>query len=175
MTEQPPFDPKKTLPVDWNPISEQWETFKLSDGTKIKSKLNVIGFRRSLERNQSGEPYYSWASNNSFTVIECSLKGEPTNPLAKPEQLNNPDNHEETVDFESTSRQENWNVYNLVDGTIIRLRLMVQRIVRTKFRDGFGEPLYWINSQIVSRIKVAQNLIVKPTPKVETDVSKPYG
>jgi hypothetical protein len=173
-----PHDPRKTIPVDWTTVNENSETFKLSDGVKLKARLIVTGFRRSEEHQPSGEPYYSWASTSLFTVVDCpaSLRGVSTQPPPPPNQICDPSNSEEIVDFESTSKQENWNVYNLIDGTVIRLRLIVQRATRTRFRDTWGEPLYCVNSQTVQRLRVAQNLIIKPKPKAAMPESgKPYG
>jgi hypothetical protein len=176
---QPPFDLRKAVAVDWVTVSEKWETLKLSDGSKLKGRLTVVGFRRSEERQANGEPYYSWASRNDYGLLECpaNLKGDPSQTIPSPEQMGDPSNHEEAVDFESTAMQENWNVYNLADSTVVRIRLIPQRITRTKFKDQFGlEPFYWINSQTVQRISVAKNLIVKPQPKPQKPIlDKPYG
>ena len=176
---QPPFNVRKSAAVEWVTVNEKWETWRLSDGSKLKGKLTVLEFRRSEERQANGEPYYSWVSRNDYSLLECpaNLKGDPTEPMPSVEVMNDPSNHEEAVDFESTAQQENWNVYNLADSTVVRIRLMVQRITRTRFKDRFGEPHYWINSQSVQRISVAKNLIVKPKPKVSGDLgaSRPYG
>ena len=56
---------------------------------------------------------------------------------------------------------ESWNEYKLEDGTEIRLKLVVKRIVRTPRRNENGEPVYVVQSQNVIDARVPDDLIEK--------------
>ena len=57
---------------------------------------------------------------------------------------------------------ESWNEYKLEDGTEIRLKLVVKRVVRTQRRNPNGEPIYVVQSQNVMDARVPEDLIEKP-------------
>lgn len=64
--------------------------------------------------------------------------------------------------------KEPWSEYELADGTIIKLRLVVQKISRTLTPDGKkiyykedGEPLYNIRFQNVASAAVPERLLKK--------------
>lgn len=57
---------------------------------------------------------------------------------------------------------ESWNEYKLEDGTEVRLKLVVKRVVRTPRRNANGEPVYVVQSQNVMDARVPEDLIEKP-------------
>ncbi len=64
------------------------------------------------------------------------------------------------VSFNTLS--ESWNEYQLEDGTEIRVKVVVKRMVRTVERNAAGEPIYVIQSQNVLDARVAEDLIEAP-------------
>lgn len=56
----------------------------------------------------------------------------------------------EQLDFESD--KEEWNEYTLEDGTTLKVRTVVNRIMRsTEVENEMGEPIYQVSSQIIVR------------------------
>lgn len=54
---------------------------------------------------------------------------------------------------------ERWNVYELSDGTVLRAKLEVTSILRTDKYGPDGDPLYIVNNQPITRMKVPETLI----------------
>src|SRR5438094_10653066 len=70
------------------------------------------------------------------------------------------------ADFERVGT-ERWNVYELSDGTVLRAKLEVTGILRTDKYGPDGDPLYIVNNQPITRVKVPETLVKKQkiTPK----------
>lgn len=65
----------------------------------------------------------------------------------------------EDLDFESV--KEEWNEYKLEDGTVLKAKLVVSKVLRAKEYQESGEPIYTISSANVVRAKVPEELIKK--------------
>ena len=50
----------------------------------------------------------------------------------------------EEVDYDPLA--EKWNEYRLSDGTVLRMKLVVTKIVRLDLYNDQGEPIYLVNS-----------------------------
>lgn len=64
------------------------------------------------------------------------------------------------VDFETI--REGWNLYKLADGTILRVKLVLTQVKRTKKYRPDGDPIYQIWSHNVIHAKVPKKLKAKP-------------
>ena len=70
----------------------------------------------------------------------------------------------EAVDLDFKEQEERWNAYELSDGTILKVKLVLNGVKRLKdkYRDD-GEPIYLINSHnVVRTINTPQELRLKP-------------
>lgn len=65
------------------------------------------------------------------------------------------------------SAKEDWNEYVLEDGTKIKLKVVVSKIIRTDLVDDSGDPVYVVNSTNVVDALVPENL--KAPQKRATD------
>lgn len=54
--------------------------------------------------------------------------------------------------------KENWNEYKLEDGTVIRMKSVVTRIVKTKEYNKENEPIYYVNSRNILSARVPDKL-----------------
>jgi len=63
----------------------------------------------------------------------------------------------EEIDFDPLA--EKWNEYRLSDGTLIKLKLVISRIVRIEEYNEQGEPIYIISSQNVLSATVPPELM----------------
>lgn len=152
--------------VDFRVMNEDWQYYKLSDEAKIKIKL-ILGqaWRSRTQYNpMTGEPLYMWNTQNLVSLVSfpAELRGQPSNLPITPEVV--AQSIDQPVDFEASGKQDEWNVYNLTDGSILRLRLNLTSVFRTKLRGQAGEPVYSVSSGPPNyRLKVAGNLVKKPS------------
>ncbi|MEA1993147.1 MAG: hypothetical protein U9N35_01950 [Euryarchaeota archaeon] len=56
----------------------------------------------------------------------------------------------ENIDFEEIN--EEWNEYRLDDGSTLKVKLVLQKVVRLDKYDNYGEPVYRISHQIIVRV-----------------------
>lgn len=54
--------------LDFEPLKEQWNEYRCSDGSYVKLKLVVSKIVKLDQRNDSGEPIYRVASANVLAV-----------------------------------------------------------------------------------------------------------
>ncbi len=64
--------------------------------------------------------------------------------------------------------KEEWNVYEADDGTTLKLKSVVSRIVRLDEYKEDGEPIYWTRSQNVMAALVPEKLKKKKEDKDES-------
>ncbi len=55
--------------------------------------------------------------------------------------------------------QDDWHIYKLEDGTIVKLKVLVTKIIRTeKWNPNLNDPIYSVSSSIVIETIVPENL-----------------
>lgn len=174
MAAQPELDLTKATPVEFVMKDEPWTKFKLEDGTLLFARLTLLKIYRSNDYDATGAPVYGWSSQNLVsTICPPALRGTPTTPaptIVDPSTVNIT-----YVDFERVG-PEKWNVYDLLDGSVLRAKLEITGVMRTDKFGADGEPLYIVNNQMIQRMKVAQSLIKKqPLPKQPSERKGMYG
>ncbi len=159
MGEQAQADLTKANALDFNVRDEPWIRYKLEDGTLLLGRLIIPKIFRAEEYDPNGQPIYAWSSQNLFTTI-CprALRGKPTNP--PPTNIDPATTNTTMVDFDRIG-PERWNVYELSDETVLRAKLEITGILRTDKYGPDGDPLYIVNHQPITRLKVPQKLIKK--------------
>jgi hypothetical protein len=174
MAAQMAVDLTKANAVEFNTKDEPWIKYKLEDGTLLFGRLVIAKIFRGEEYDPAGQPVYAWSSQNLFTtIVPRSLRGTPTNP--PPTALDPNTTNTTQVDFERVG-PERWNVYELVDGSVLRAKLEITGILRTDKYAPDGDPLYIINNQPIQRMKVAESLIKKHMiPQKDTSRKGMYG
>lgn len=77
--------------IDFEAPNEQWQEYKLADGTKIKFRAFIVSILKSDKFNEMGQPYYFINSQNQMRTY-----APPKNcgPPSKPVKLNLPDKKE---------------------------------------------------------------------------------
>jgi len=69
----------------------------------------------------------------------------------------------DATEVEFQTRKEDWNEYQLMDGSVIKMKLVVSTIFRVDgMYDNEGNPVYQINSTDVSFVKSPDALKKKP-------------
>ena len=54
--------------LDFEPLREQWNEYRCTDGSFVKLKIVVSKITKLDKRNQQGEPIYQVASTNVIAV-----------------------------------------------------------------------------------------------------------
>jgi hypothetical protein len=71
-----------------------------------------------------------------------------------------------TVEFVNViGSKEDWSVYKLDDGTIVKMRFVLIKAIREANFDQFGNPTYSLNSQNVVGIIPLKSALGTPSPK----------
>jgi hypothetical protein len=71
----------------------------------------------------------------------------------------------EAVEVDFTEEKEYWNVYQLEDGTTLKVKLVLRGVKRLKKHNPDGTPIYLINSQnIIRAVNIPADLKIKPKP-----------
>lgn len=74
-----------------------------------------------------------------------------------------PEDLAEAEDVDFIEEKEDWNVYRLSDGSVLKVKLVLTGVKRLKKWNPDGTPVYVINSQnIVRVINVPKELRAKP-------------
>ena len=149
--------------IDFKVDGEHWQYYDLSDGSKLKIKLVLTQVLRSRNQvNELGEPIYSWNAPTFLSIVSCpdSLRSRPTNTPVTPDRI--ADSIDVEVDFEKTSKEDEWNIYVLVDGTTLQLKPKVKSIARTKLKGQAGEPIYTVaTGNPLYKLRISDNLTRK--------------
>jgi len=175
---QATFNWKEAELVDFTVNHEDWQYYKLSDGSRMKIKL-VLGniWRSTNQFDTLGQPNYIWTSQNIFALASfpAMLRGTPSSKPVTPELI--AQNMDEAVSFEPFGKQDKWNFYSLNDGSKLRLRPNITSIARTKIKGQGGEPFYSISAGPPNyNMTVARALIRKSTGQTFRETkSHAYG
>jgi hypothetical protein len=74
-----------------------------------------------------------------------------------------PDALQGATDLDFTELEEHWNIYQLSDGTKLKVKLIVRGVKRLSQFEPDGTPVYLINSMnVVRAIDIPDNIKAKP-------------
>lgn len=150
--------------IEFSAKSEPWVKYRLEDKTVLLARLLITKVYKTDQYDPNGQPVYVWSSQNLFTTVAPKEnRGTPSDP--PPSSLNPADYNVTPVDFERVG-SEQWNIYELKDKTILRIKLEVTGVVRTDKFAADGDPFYIVSSGALTRMKVPSELLKRGTPKV---------
>ncbi len=172
---QPQFDLSKSDTMEFKVKNEPWAKYKLEDGTLLFARLVVAKIYKTDQYDPAGQPVYAWSSQNLISTVSTKqMKGTPS---ATPLTSVDPREYEATpVDFQKVGDEE-WNVYQVVDGTVISIKIEVSSVMKTEKFQPDGEPFYIVNTGVIPKVKVPPNRLKKQTPvaRPTTDKRPLYG
>jgi len=64
---------------------------------------------------------------------------------------------EDAEDLDFTEEEENWNIYKLSDGSILKVKLIIKGVKRMKKWKKCGEPIYLLSTTTVQRLSNIPN------------------
>jgi hypothetical protein len=118
--------------IDFDVIKEVWNFYKIDDGTILKIKMVL------LRVIQDPDPL---GNLKTGTLINTIIAPIP------PKELRNKQKLEPKFDMGFSTMKEDWNEYDINDGTILKIKPTIAQIDRTDKLDPRGEPLYVVNMQ----------------------------
>ncbi|HYG00550.1 MAG TPA: hypothetical protein VD815_10690 [Candidatus Saccharimonadales bacterium] len=136
-----------SITIDFKVIKEYWDSYLLSDDTKLKSRVVLTGVKKS-KTNPSGEYEFDFQSIQSF-VFSDKAKGKPHSKIHSKEELESSPNKEITHSIIS----ERWNEYLLDDDTKVRLKNSVAGISKSDLCLQNGDPIYNVKIRVLSKVK----------------------
>lgn len=136
-----------SITIDFKVIKEYWDSYLLSDDTKLKSRVVLTGVKKS-KTNPSSEYEFDFQSIQSFVFSE-KAKGSSHSRIYTKEELESCSNKELT--FSITS--EKWNEYLLDDDTKVRLKNSVVGITKSDLFLQNGDPIYNVKIRVLSKVK----------------------
>ena len=133
--------------LDFKVIKEYWDSYLLSDDTKLKSRVVLTGVKKSTV-NPSKEYEFNFQSIQSF-IFSDKATGQPHMKLYTKEEVESSYNKE--VTFSTTS--EKWNDYLLNDDTRVRLKNTIAGITKSDLYLQNGDPIYNVKIRVLSKVK----------------------
>lgn len=135
--------------VNYKTLKEDWNRYKLKDGTIIMLKFVLIKFE--FVEETEGILELKLNANTVIGILPApELCGEPGTTGYTKEELEE-SVVEEDIDFDTI--EESWNEYELEDGRTLHIKPVLTMISRTSKFDDDGEPIYIMQSQLLSKIK----------------------
>ncbi len=123
-------------------LKDEWSEYILEDKTIIRIK--TIPLKIIIQDSKYGV-------NTTIALAAFSpkeLKGEPSDKKVDNSQAIN---SFDKADLTFEPKKEPWNEYELEDGTKLFLKTIAVQVSRTKLFDLYGDPIYWVNHQLISK------------------------
>jgi hypothetical protein len=133
--------------LDFKVIKEYWDSYLLSDDTKLKSRVVLTGVKKSTV-NPSKEYEFNFQSIQSF-IFSDKATGQQHRKLYTKEEVESSYNKE--IVFSTTS--EKWNEYLLDDDTRVRLKNTIAGVTKSDLYLQNGDPIYNVKIRVLSKVK----------------------
>ncbi|WP_458743401.1 hypothetical protein [Candidatus Nitrosocosmicus sp. T] len=133
--------------LDFKVIKEYWDSYLLSDDTKLKSRVVLTGVKKSTV-NPSKEYEFNFQSIQSF-IFSDKATGQQHKKLYTKEEVESSYNKE--IVFSTTS--EKWNEYLLDDDTRVRLKNTIAGVTKSDLYLQNGDPIYNVKIRVLSKVK----------------------
>jgi hypothetical protein len=141
-------------PLDFEVVSEPWNKYEIrNDHTIIKTKYVVT---KVTKISSNGQSNYRIDGQTLTTVLNISgRKGTPDSTIYTPEALKN---EMEFPNMSYSTQQEEWNEYRIDDNAVIRLKATVTSVSKTKKFDQNGDPVYYVENNVMLQVRPASTL-----------------
>lgn len=130
--------------LDFEIIKETWNKYKLEDGSIVRLKNPLIKVYKTDKSDVLGIPVYRIGGMTLLSsLVPEELKGKPSEDQnVVPADI--------ILELKFSIISEEWCEYKLSDGVIFRSKTVVNKIVKTKKYNNYGEPIYWCTWQVLS-------------------------
>lgn len=144
---------------------EDWDTFRLEDKTIIRARIILASvlmegkLEDEIAKSQVGEKpklRLALVPKIEYAVEPPQeLRGDPDGRVYTQEQFRSSVVHED-MDFETV--KSSWNLYELENGMILKIRHSIIKIDKTSKYDSSGMPIYLINGSADVKIDLPDHL-----------------
>lgn len=141
--------------IEFDTIRERWSKYKLEDGTIIKIKFVPIKFAREKIDDAGNPVYLANYTNVVGSVPPSNLLGSPSSKKYGRQEIIDAI-VEEDMRFETL--EEDWNEYQLKDGSKLSVKAVVTKVDKTNLFDEKGEPLYNVSHQVLMKGSIPKEL-----------------
>src|SRR4029079_17857652 len=122
--------------LDFKAIKEYWDSYLLSDDTKLKSRV-VLSWVKKSKMDKSKEYEFDFQSIQSF-IFSDRASGPTHKKMYTREEMES--SYKKEITFSTTS--ERWNEYLLDDNTRVRLKNTIAGISKSDIYLQNGDPIY---------------------------------
>ena len=134
--------------IDFEVEEEPWNKYEINDETILKTRYILKTVTRSMV---NGKNNYSGDGIPLMVImVPGKLKGQPDTKKYSPKEIQA---KIDKPDMRFRISHEDWNEYRLDDGATIRMKSTLTSISRTTLRDGSGDPIYSVNTNMIIQVK----------------------
>jgi len=134
--------------IDFEVEEEPWNKYELNDGTILKTRFILKTVVRSIVSGKNN--YKGDGIPLTIIMVPGKLKGEPDTKKYSPKEVHA---NIDKPDMRFRISHEDWNEYRIDDGAVIRMKSTLTNISRTTLRDGNGDPIYNVNTNMIIQVK----------------------
>ena len=146
---------KDAKSIEFKVVREDWNRYIIKDEKPIplKAKVVVSKIVKTDRYDEHGDPIYGVASQTvAVTDAPREVKGTPSR------NINLATAYAKAKELEFESVEEKWNEYEVKDGTVVRVKLVVSGVQKTEYFVPDGDPLYNIQNDAVVKYIVPPDL-----------------
>ena len=138
----------KIRTINFEIIKEPWNKYQISDNSVLRTRTIL----KKVERITEGEKISFTMDAQTLTVVDAdeTLRGTPSRKVNTKEELMK---SIEKEDMRYDTLSQEFNEYQLDDGTKIKIFTHVSKIARTSLKDAKGDPIYSVASSSSIEIK----------------------
>lgn len=132
--------------LDFEVEKEGWNRYIISDGSLFKARLIMVAAQRQVMIGP--RPEKDWEHKLDFVDLYSVISPDRLKGPYTPDWSSHPTPEQlaavRQTEMEFTSEAEPWNVYRFMDGTGVRVKMSVYRMVKieSKFDPG-NNQVYW--------------------------------
>ena len=130
--------------IDFKIRTEPWNSYKLKDGTILKTRVVMVTAKKSIPQTGTKNYGADFKSLRGY-IIPPKNFSEPSSVAYSEEDYKSPDN---LIDINFTTISEKLSEYELDDGTLIKAKLDVKAIKKSKLHLQDGSPFYVLMTDI---------------------------
>lgn len=137
--------------INFEIIKEPWNKYQISDNSVLRTRTIL----KKVERKIEGDKISFAIDAQTLNVIDAdsSLKGTPSKGKYTQQEIQNSIDKE---DMRYDTLAQEFNEYQLDDGTKIKIYTHVTKITRTSLKDLKGDPIYRVGSNNSIEIKPSE-------------------
>jgi len=151
--------------VNFRIAKEDWSLYRIEDGSILRARVLLAGvlsdgnledIEKQIVAGQKPKLGLTFRSRNLFEIEPPpELRGTPDSKMYPIEELKKSIVDEE-MDFETM--KETWNLYELENGVILKMRISPVAISKTSKFESAGMPIYTVDSSMDVKAEMPEHL-----------------